>query len=344
MNADVEGFVKLFIVAIIVVSLLPSFLSFGLPNGSAELTASAGETVTLDSTVQDIPASVSVQATKENALKFDGESYVASSGPSDLDNGSWSVCVSTHLPQEANANATYTAYAYNNSSILIQYDAGEWMAYHDNGTVDGKATVASSGPNQDDSGLFFGWFSDDSKDFVPVCGVYNATSNEISVTAEGQTSTSSLSSSTTSRNVSEDWVGTLDEVRTFDGALSSNQVDQYMSDPIKPMDGANRTSRLMFDEGSGSTTTVYFAGTSATINGAAWTNGVQGPNLEKGTDYELHEEPFAITILSGGYLEGSPVQFVSWGSLVPFNVISLMGVLFSLFLMVMFANRIQEFL
>ena len=72
----------------------------------------------------------------------------------------------------------------------------------------------------------------------------------------------------------------------------------------------------MFDEGSGGDTVVYWAGTSATIVNGSWTNqGIENPSLQAGTDYATYTDPVRVEVLSGGYLEGAPVLFVSWTQL-----------------------------
>lgn len=286
------------IVLIVVVSLLPSFVGLQLVDGSAAVNGSSGNYTIINSEIDNIPADVTVKATRGNALDFDGNETIASAAPENLTQGSWTVCAAAELSHDANSNATYDIFAYDNASLLLQYDAGQWSAYYDNGSADAKATINAVSPK---SG------------FTPVCARYNASADDLVIVRNGTVSgADSLTTTTDSRNLSSDWRGRIDEVRTFADPLEQEDLNTYAQDPIKPLPGTNRTARFMFDEGSGSTTAVYFANESEEVQGADWTSGVSGQPMRNEEDYELSGDPLSIRYNASGYLNGAPVVYISW--------------------------------
>lgn len=342
--SDLHGPIKFMIAAAMLIALLPTMFAIGPAEGSAILNANGGEDVLLDTSIREMPGDVTVKATRGNAVHLDGDAYVEADDPDGLDNGSWTVCAATHLDPDANADATYTVYAYENETILLQYDGGDWLAYYDNGSADGKATIDAPGPAEENDGGWLSFGGDDGREYSPVCARWDNSSGELAVISDTGSSTSTLSTATTTRDLARNWVGSIDEVRTFGGAVSDSTIDAYTADPIKPLPGTDRTSRMMFDEGSGSTTTVYYASGDATLQGASWADGVDDPGLTEGEDYEIEANPLSVTILAGGYLDGSPVQYVSWGPNLPFDIIGLMGVLFGILVLVGFRDHIMDFM
>lgn len=327
-------------IAVIVITMaVNAITAAGFTDGSATVNATTGVDTTIDSSITNVPSSVTVRATTENALAFDGNHSVNSSVPGNLTNGSWTVCSTVELASDANQNATYDVIAYDNESVLLQYDAGEWSIYYDNGTHDGRATVDAPDPS---GGL------------VPVCGRYNTTENELYVIRDGVfSSPAELTTATTSRNVSWQWEGRQDEARFFGGAVSNTTLAEYASDPVRPQPTEPRLARFMFDEGSGDTTTVYFAAAQVNVAGVTWTNGVTNPRkwlglasaIEEGDDYVLVSDPFGIRIVNGGYLEGAPVEHVSWSdeSIVS-TIVGIVPVLLGLLVVVALSNEIRRML
>lgn len=260
----------------------------------------------------DVPGDLSLtdstraEATLGNALFFDGNDTVTAPEPSNITNGSWTICSTVQLGDDTNLNATYDIVAYDNESILLQYDAGEWAAYYNNGTHDGMASIDAPTPRGTSGGLL-----SSGDPFTSVCGRYDATENELVIARDDTFSNPvALTASTTGRNVSWEWVGRQDEVRLFNRSTANSTITSYAADPIRPQPNTDRVARFMFDEGEGTTTIVYFAGVTASIDGAEWTDGVNAPDLSKGIDYELADEPLRIKVLSGGYLDGAPVVWV----------------------------------
>jgi len=326
-HADTLRFI---IGATIAVALIPAFVSLGGVGGGSELvtSTSAGATTTLDTSISEQPNSLQVWATRENALALN-ESSVRSNATDNTTDGSWSLCATGQLSSDANPNATYTLAAADNGTALLLYSNESWVAYYHNQSTDdlAKATLPASNAQSQ---------------LVPVCGRYNATSNELVVMADGTVSAPDPADGTTdSRPVSHDWHGRLDEVRAFENSVANTTLTAYATDPIQPFPSESRAARFMFDEGSGSTTTVYFAGEDAEIGSATWTNGVAAPGVSEGSDYSISIDPLAITVLSGGYLVGAPVVFVSWGG-NPIPLWNAVRILFVLLILGAFAKRLSD--
>lgn len=317
---------KVSISVAIVVLLLPIFAGFSF-TGSAALDPHQGTQDISDEIVggtQDI----TVEATTGNALAFDDGDYVEVSSQNFSD-GSWTVCSAAQLRDGANQNLTYDIFAWDNGSLLLQYDAGRWSAFYENETgAEAKATINATSPTQG---------------FTAVCARYNETENRLVVTEDGTVSNpAQLDNTTAPRNLSQTWNGTLDEVRTFDSAVNNSSLDKYANDPITPLPNTNRTGRYMFDEGEGATTKAYFVGGSVNINGAEWTDGVAKPGLDAGTDYEISTSPLELTIPAGSYLIGAPVVYISWLSLpFDFPLTSYITALLGALIVVYIANKID---
>lgn len=317
--------VRALVVAAIVISILPVMGQIGLDDGQGSFEPNESF-ATVDTTVTTEPNSLSVRATKGNALAFDGSDTVTTR-VDDVANGSWTVCSAGGLNASANRAATYDVVAFDNATILLQYDAGNWSVYYENRTgADAKVTIGADAPT---GGM------------TPVCGRYKEGIG-LSLMANGTiTGPTPLDNETETRNVSVEWYGRLDEVRVFGNALNDTQLQQYAADPIRPLPESTRLARLMFDEGSGTETTVYFASRTATIQGASWSAGVAGPTLERGSDYEIETGPLRIRVPAGSYLAGAPIAYASWSySLLPFDFSDLLMTFAALLLLVYLGNQL----
>lgn len=320
--------VQTMIAVLLLVAVFPVFAGLGGVSGSATVNATTSQSVTLDQTLSDVPDSVTVEATTGNALAFDGSDSVDMTGPTDFDNGSWTICAAAQLDDGVSQNGTYDVWAYENETILLQYDAGQWSVYYNNSTASAKAEINAPSP---------------SIGFAAVCGRYEASTGTLTVARNGSLATDSMDQSVERRNLSAKWNGTLDEVRGFDQALADSELQTYGSDPIEPLPGTGREFRLMFDEGSGSETAVYFGSGPVGVDGASWTDGVAGPTLTRGTDYQLKTSPFGIAIVAGGYLEGAPVEHVSWtGNRVPLGLGSIITLFAALLILVGIAAKLTN--
>lgn len=335
---DLETVLQLGLVMVIGAVFIATIVTLGasVQSGTATIEDPTTNFTTVDSRINEIPGDVDVMATTETALFFDGSAYVESSAPGDVGE-SWTLCSTGELGDDANQNATYSLAAYENESIHLQYDAGQWAVYHDNGSHDGRAAISAT-----------------ADDLTPVCARYDAGSNDLSIEDTDSNATAQLTSSTTSRNVSWEWIGRIDETRVFNESIDDANVTAYLDDPVQPLPGTNRAARFMFDEGSGSSTTVYFAGVDATLVGTAWTDGVENPStstlfgttsaIQEGDDYELDDSPFSIRLVEDGYLDGAPVIHIEWSGSgwIPINATGLLALFAALVVMMAFVGEIRK--
>jgi len=329
---ETEELIRLVIGATIAVALIPAFFSLGGGIDASSATVSdtgAGATTTLDSSISEQPDGLQVRATRENALQLD-ESAVTSNATDNVSDGSWTLCAVGQLSSDANTDATYALAAADNGTALLLFSNQTWVAYYQNDSTGetAKATLSAANPQSS---------------LTPVCGRFDDATDELVVMADGTVSAPDTADATTdSRSVAHDWRGTIDEIRAFDEPVANATLTAYASDPIQPFPGTQRAARMLFDEGSGSTTTVYFAGEDASIGTATWTDGVSGPGLSAGTDYSITVDPLAITILSGGYVEGAPVVFVSWGG-NPIPLWEAVQIVFVLVILVAFVRKLTDY-
>jgi hypothetical protein len=107
------------------------------------------------------------------------------------------------------------------------------------------------------------------------------------------------------------WAGRQDELTGFDDALNASQRQHTIDNPVLPLNGANRTFRVMFDEG-GSSLPVYFTAQSLSLSNTSFRTGVPGTVLSRGADYAVDAAEGTITALAGGRLDTAPTVFVSY--------------------------------
>lgn len=119
---------------------------------------------------------------------------------------------------------------------------------------------------------------------------------------------------------SDNWDGRIDEVRTFDDALSSSQRDTLYTDPIEPV-YANRTARIMFDEPGKSQQLLLFSPGKITTSNVGYGDGLDGKEMDgKGlwndltseTDYKWDTTGPRLKPVDGGELDGLPVAYVQY--------------------------------
>lgn len=335
---NTEYIMRYLVAAVIAVTAISILFGFGadIGSGSAQVEHPGHDRHTLDSSLQEPPNEIDVLATRENALVLSGDP-VEFDAPDEFADGSWTVCVTAALDEETNGDAAYDVFAHDSGSLILQYDSGDWAVYHEDGDQDAVASVPADDP----------W------DLTPMCARYDEGAGELSIDADGESSGwVALDTGTAERNVSWEWHGRQDEVRLFGGPLSDDSVDGYVDDPVAPMPGEDRLARFMFNEGSGDSTAIYFMDEDADVSGAGWGEGVGNPRewfglasaIDEGDDYVIHSEPFGISIVEGGYLDGAPVVFVDWGQggFFPIDVIGLLTLLIALLLLVSIAIRVRD--
>lgn len=236
-------------------------------------------------------------ATTGNALYFDeGDTINGVSGADNLTDGNFSLAVAPAPNVDASGihDVNRTVTSVDNGSAVIYYNESHYVGYYDNGSA--NATVALD--------------ANATGEFDPLA--LTATDSTLTLYNETHNASAQLTNSTDKPPMLFDWVGRLDELRTFNSTLSASDAEAYTDDPVQPLPGTNRTARYMFDEGSGGTF-AYFANESVAIDGATWTDGLTGPGQDRGSDYQLSDNPPQIVVQSGGYLDGAPVVHVRSG-------------------------------
>jgi len=347
---DLKANLKLFISLVIVIPVAVALIGGGVfaPGiaGDTAVQPTVGESVTVDVTVGEAPNGLAVTLTTGNAVAFDADAdggYVETRHAADWRDGSWALAFVGDLNESVNQDAAYTAFAEGNGTLTVMRADSDWLAYYDNGTD--SAAVRVPARNQTDSGLF-GLNERTSQE--PVVVVWDEPAAELRIVTPDHNATATADASPEPRPVTYNWVGTIDEVRLIDNPPTQADIDSYLAEPVAPLPDseANQTARYMLDESRGTTTAPYYSDTTATVVGGSFTNtGVDGPGLERGTDYELSFGPFEFTALAGGGAAGAPVVHLAWGSDIGGLVGSVAGVLPVLLLLiplVLLANRITD--
>jgi hypothetical protein len=273
-------------------------LAIGLTGGSAVLEP-APETATEVDDIDQPGDSLSVRATTGNALYLDGGgAYVDDpTNESVFTDGGWAVALVAEPSREGRLTESDTAslYAAGNETVHLLYEEGNWTARY----ASGGATAYVEAPASLDGR-------------TAVAATYNTTSGELELYRDGtRVDSAPLTAETVPRDPAYSWIGSIDEARTWNATLGPDRQAAYASDPVQPLP-ANASARLMFNDGR--VTTVYYADGDATLVGETrLVDGVPGPDLVRGEDYETGAEPFTFRVIGGGYLDGAPVVFLGGG-------------------------------
>jgi len=203
----------------------------------------------------------------------------------------WAIVV-TAEPQTIDSDNSYTVYAEDNATIYVAYEAGNYSAWYESNGSHGYVTAPASG-GQESIGV-----------------QYNSSVGELELYLDGaKVDSSVLSASAEPRQPAYEWDGTLDEFRRYERSIGAAGHAAYAADPVQVIDPANGTHRAMFN--SDHSDEVYFANGSASLIGdTEIVDGVQPPELDRGSDFELATDPIRIRATSGGYLDRAPVVFV----------------------------------
>lgn len=266
--------------------------------GGGAVDVQTGSYTTVDDGVTEIPSYLDVSATRGNAAAF-GPGAGSIDGPNASVDDTWSTCAVAELDDAANQQATYDVTGWDNATIQLEYANGSWSIWAQNASgATARATVAASSPTNP----------------TAVCGVSDGSS--VTIYADGsQGTTDAYDAAVESRAVSLDWYGTIDEARLFDSTLSASAASRYATDPWAPFPGEDRTSRYYLDEGQGTDTRVVFQSPNATLVGdVGWGDGVDDPQLQNGTDYEIGVGPLEIKPLAGGQVDGAPILYVEYST------------------------------
>ena len=349
---DLSENLKLLIALVIVIPIGASFVAGGVfapgLDGGAAIEPVTGESVTVDTTVDAEPSGLSVTLTTGSGVSFDAdnaERYVDTAHGDAWRNGSWGLAFIGDLDENVSQEAAYTAVAHGNGSLHVMRTDGDWLAYYDAGAE--SASVRVDARNQTTEGGLFG-FGGETTAAEPVVVRWDDGASRLFIETPDHAANATADADPEPRPVTYDWVGTLDEARYLEQYPTDADVASYLSEPVAvlPDSEPNQTARYMLDEATGDTTEPYYTDSSATVVGGDLSaDGVSGPGLSEGTDYELSFGPFELTALAGGAADGAPVVHLSWGSTIGGAVGAVAGVLpVLLFLipLVVLGNRLTE--
>jgi len=234
------------------------------------------------------------------ALTGASDSYVQTDSDVTLtSDATWSV--STYAAVDATATGTTMTALSVDGRILLQYNgtAGSWAAWYYNESSRNSYRVSVTAP--------------DPTNLTRIEARHNGSALTIyRNTTQGTTATTGTSNTADAWPDATNWDGRLDETRTFDDPLPSSERASLVTNPVGPAPGTNRTARLMYDQGGGTTTPIYFAGADATLSNASWVGGLPGASLTEGADYELDTGAGTITALANGRIGGAPVVWIDY--------------------------------
>lgn len=345
---DIGDNLQLFVALTIMVAVGVGMVGGGLFAGgfSDQVTVEpvVDEEVTVDEFVSEEPDGLTVRMTSGYAAEFDAsnnERYVETEHDESWRDDDWGLALTGQLDDEVNEKAAYTAYAADAETLLVAWDDGEWFAYYDHPDTEADASLRVNASY--DEGILT-----NSPGQEPLVVDWNNETETLSMSTPEEAASTGADLDTEQRPVTYDWVGTIDEVRFVDVRPTIDDINGYLDEPVRPLanNEQQQTARYMFDERAGTTTEPIYSDTEAKLVGASFEqNGVDGPGLERGIDYELAFGPFAITALSDGELDEAPVVVLTWGegfgALID-SIIGVMPVLLFLIPLVLLVSRVQE--
>jgi len=349
---DLSDNLTLLITLVIAIPIGVAFVGAGVFSpglaGDVAVEPVAGESVTVDTTVEEEPDGVSVTLTTGSGVYFDAdnaERYVETGHGDAWREGSWGLAFVGDLDENVSQAAAYTAVAEGDGDLHVMRTDGDWLAYYDDGAA--SASVRVDARNQTTEGDFLG-FGGETTAAEPVVVRWDDGASRLSIETPDHAANATADADPEPRPVTYDWVGTLDAVRYIEQYPTDADVASYLSEPVAvlPDSEPNQTARYMLDEERGDTTEPYYDDSSATVVGGDLNaEGVAGPGLSEGTDYELSFGPFEFTALVGGAADGAPVVHLTWGSTIGGAIGAIAGVLpVLLFLipLVVLGNRLTE--
>lgn len=274
-------------------------------NTSSSADPVTGQAVSFENTQgeREVLEVYSVQDSRGNAVRLTGadDSYVQSQESVDLASGdNWTVATWARV-RDGQGAASMTAVSAD-GEVLIQYNGSrsEWSAwYYDEGARNSyRANV--SAPDQPGN-------------LTLVTATANSTHFWIYANQTRGETVKITGSNIVDADVSSgNWNGTLDETRTFNGTTNDSEQADLHNNPVAPRPSRDRTARLMYDEGQGDTTAIFFTGTRADLSNFSWVDGLDGHELTEGTDYEIDTSAGTITALDGGKIDGAPVVWIDY--------------------------------
>lgn len=277
----------------------------GVTNESASPNPVTGSAVSFEDTsgASEVSQVYQVNDSTGYAIRLTGysDSYYESQQDVDLSaDETWSVTTWARVNDSVSSENMTAVSA--NGRAMIQYNGSsdQWIGwYYDDGTLN-SYRLTTSAPDQPNN-LTLITFTHNQTHLKLYRNTTLAATQNVSVSAIEDPEINATN-----------WDGTLEETRVFDDATNDSEQSELYNNPVAPRPDRNRTARLMFDEGSGSTTAIYFTGTRADIYNFSWVHGHDGNILNEGTDYELSESDGTITALGGGKIDGAPVVWIDY--------------------------------
>lgn len=113
----------------------------------------------------------------------------------------------------------------------------------------------------------------------------------------------------------------LDEVRGIDEYPNSSQRQQLVDEPVAPLNSANRTVRIMFDQAGQSSQLLFYADGRVEQSNVGFVDGHPGEVLEGqsvinditgSTDYIWDTTGPSLYVVDGGQLDDAPVAYVDY--------------------------------
>jgi len=278
--SDIREYGTVFVSVAIIAIVLGSFAGVVTDVGDTlveddPLVVQGSEGVIDTSISQTIRSHNGTTATLGTAVAFDGSSDSELSTTGDVgvntQSDTWSVCTYTRP----------SAGADNTTSTLLKYE---------------DAALVHNGTSDTYRGYFFDQANRSAVDAaIPV----NGTSDRklVCLQRSGDTVTITRNTSAAASVVLDTdsgvapppttgFAGTVEETRIYGTALSTSQKTAWLREPSLAIESAPQPGlRLMYDANSGTTFPAFFAGTSATAQGATLVDGIGAPAITRGTDY-----------------------------------------------------------
>lgn len=292
------------VVFLLLSGILVPFIS-GFTGGAAaqfddpEITNDSGSVaVPSDTTFTDINNST---ASLNDKVQFNATGNV--SLDTDIDEGdAWSACtLATANQSVVTNNEERQVLGYNDLVIYYNGSIGNWSAwYFDDGKAESEiVTLNATAPTQQ-TALCFLHETDN-------LTLYRNTTASTTVQLDGS------GQADVPNNTA--WNGSIEETRIYDYALNSTQRSNYSTSPAIAVQGNASSARIMYDVRDRSTSSVpaYFASGDASITNASFTDGLDGPTISEGVDYDHSGSD--ISIPSTSALDGDgDVLFVNYST------------------------------
>jgi len=335
-------------VVVIILSILVLILLGGVGGSTTGTTSQrVAETVALNGTGNfvDLGSATGTNETIRNSRGFAvatsdaPNSQVSSNSGIDLAREEFTICTFTRVG--ATSSGTILSA---DGRVLLGYDSdtNEWtLWYYDDGSTDSYELRATASSPSTGYSQICAWYDDS----LEQLRLYENATRVASVSTNGPNSASLPKTGSIE--------GALEETRVFAEPLNSSERNQTVSQPIEPLETANRTARIYYDVNGTSSEPIWFASADATVQNASYVDGFDGDVLSSGGllgsgDYSWNSSGPRLRPEAGGKLEGAPVAFADFnkttsggsGSGLPWAVfVSLMLVLVALTAM---GREIQE--